>query len=103
MSPCQMDQARQAAQAIKSPIAIGLNNTMANSTYFFDPNQSQMTNNPNSNESMLKMKSNPSDVSMSEIDDGEFCRIHRGEPVIAIDDADLDRYGCNKCVFERLL
>ena len=80
-----------------------MNNTMANSTYFFDPNQSQVSNNPNSNETMLKLKSMPTDISMCEFDDGEFCKIHRGESIIAVDDADSDKYGCNKCVFERLL
>ena len=76
---------------------------MANSTYFFDPNQTGVSINPNSNESMMKLKQNPTDISMSEFDDGEFCKVHRGEPLIAIDDTDPDKYGCNKCVFERLL
>ena len=53
---------------------------------------------------MPKIGSNISiNQALTDFDEGELCTIHRGEPMIAIDDADLSKYGCNKCVFERQL
>ena len=100
-----MDQARTAAvERVKSPIAI--NNNINTSAYFFDPNQTQITNNEISNESQKIIQKN-SDAPLNsvprDIDDGEFCMIHRRERLIAMDDSTPAKFGCNKCVFERLL
>ena len=40
---------------------------------------------------------------MLDYEDHELCQIHRGEVMIAVDEADMTLYGCNKCVFERRL
>ena len=59
---------------------------------------------PSENKSLRTLPSNISiNQALTDFDEGELCTIHRGEPMIAIDDADLGKYGCNKCVFERPL
>ena len=79
---------------------IGMTKAVSNPTYFFDPNSSKQ-----SGGSPLRSKHSNISINqaLTDFDEGELCPIHRGEPVIAIDDADHKKYGCNKCVFEKQL
>ena len=83
-----------------------MQNAVPSTTYYFDPNQNQSGLRIQSSENK-SLRSLPQNISinqaLTDFDDGELCTIHRGEPMIAIDDADLQKYGCNKCVFERQL
>ena len=81
-----MDQARTAAvEKIKSPIA--MNNNINTSAYFFDPNQTQITNNEITNESQ-KIKQNGSDLRRSRLG-GYYTKIDSGTAP--------SKYKCNIC------
>ena len=42
-------------------------------------------------------------MAMLDYEDDELCPVHPDEVTIAVDLANSDVYGCNKCVFEKRL
>ena len=53
---------------------------------------------------MRDMHNSQLNVSMvPDSESDEFCQVHGGEAIIAVDESDANTYGCNKCVFEKRL